>query len=313
MNDSKLRRITHRDAEEAGCYGLVNGFALIRDSGERVHVEEVTKADGPFMCASCLSDAVRKHCTEKRDHFAHKAPTTKVIAAGESKLHFDCKIEIFEALRSAVPEGRWVCDSIRISAIKSKQLPELKPDIGGRINGKRVAIEIQVSALTLPQILKRVRGYSGRDIAILWIVPLREPLPDGVFSPRLYERYLHSIYYGRTYYWIKGDGLLVAPVHYGLAWRHIPYSEWYDAELGDVRAAGGYDVPYKRIRTPIPHPKISLVDSFLHHRRNEFIPWNERKAVPDSYIFRDKLGAWWDEKKEEQTLKKHYPGDHEGA
>ena len=311
MNDSESRRKIYREAEEAGCYGLVDGFALIRESGARVHVEEVTKADGPFMCASCLSDAVRKHCTEKRDHFAHRAPTSKVIAAGESALHRDCKLEIFEALKSAVPDGWWVCDSVRIKADKSKKLPELQPDIGGRINGKRVAIEIQVSALTLPQIIRRVHGYSGRDVAILWIVPLKEPLPDSAFSPRLYERYLHSIYHGRTYYWMKGDGLLVTPVHYGLAWRHVPYSEWYDVELGDHRDAGGYDVPFKRIRKPLAHPKISLVDSFFHHRRSEFIPWNERKAVPASYIFRDGLSTWWNEKKEEQVLKKHYPGDRE--
>lgn len=308
MNDSELRRKKDRDTEEAGCDGLVNGFALIRESGVRFHVEEVTKADGPFMCASCLSDAVRKHCAEKRDHFAHKAPTSKVIAAGESELHHDCKLEIFEALKSAVSDVRWVCDNVKIKADKNRKLPELKPDIGGRINGKRVAIEIQVSALTLPQIIKRVHGYSGRDVAILWIVPLKEPLPDGAFSPRLYERYLHSIYYGRTYYWMKGDGLLVTPVHYGLAWRHVPYSEWYDVELGDHRDGGGYNVPFKRIRKPFAHKKISLVDSFFHHRRSEFIPWNERKAIPASYIFRDGLSAWWDEGEEEQILKRHYPG-----
>lgn len=296
----------HREAVEVGCHGLVDGFALIRNSGKRVHVEEVTRSDGPFMCASCLSDAVRKHYAEKKDHFAHSAPTTKVIGQNESALHLECKLEIFEALKHAIPGGHWVCDSVRIKANKEKKLPELQPDIGGRINGKRVAIEIQVSALTLPQIVKRVKGYSGRGVAILWIVPLKEPLPEGSIGPRLYERYLHSLYYGRTYYWMKGDGLMVTPVHYGLAWRHVPYSEWYDVELAEQRDAGGYDVPFKRVRTPMPHPKISVVDSFYHHRRDEFVPWNELKAIPESYIFRDQLGAWWDEIKEERTLGKYY-------
>jgi len=196
---------------------------------------------------------------------------------------------------------------VRIKADKSKKLPELQPDIGGRIRNQRVAIEIQVSALTVPQIVKRVLGYSGRDIAILWIVPLKEALPSGVFCPRLYERYLHSIYYGRTYYWMKGDGCLVTPVHYGIAWCRVPYSEWYDVDMGEHRDAGGYSRPYKRARIPVAHSKISLIDSFHHHRRKEFIPWNELKAVPDSYIFRDNLSNWWDQEREDQILNKYYP------
>lgn len=306
MSDSDLKRRLFDEAREVGCYGLLNGFALIRQTGQRVHVEDVTKSDGPFICPSCLSDAVRKHCTEKKDHFAHKAPTSKVIKQSESALHRECKLEIFEALRTSIPDGRWVCDSVRIKADKSRKLPELQPDIGGRINGKRIAIEIQVSSLTLPQIIKRVSGYSGRDVAIIWIVPLKEPLPDGIFRPRLYERYLHSIYYGRTYYWMRGDGLLVTPVHYGLAWRHVPYSEWYDVNLGEQRDAGGYDRPYKRLRIPIAHSKVSLVDTFYHHQRDEFIPWNELKAVPQSYIFRDRLGIWWDDDEEKRALAKYY-------
>src|SRR5437764_578539 len=121
---------------------------------------------------------------------------------------------------------------ICIKENKTRKLAALRPDIGGRINGKRIAIEVQSSALTVPRILKRCHGYSKRNISILWVVPLCDELGEKPFRPRHFERYLHSIYYGRVYYWRAGFGSCLLPVHFGAAWTHVENRERRKKDAG---------------------------------------------------------------------------------
>jgi competence protein CoiA len=193
-------------------------------------------------------------------------------------------------LQERFPEGKWAKERT-IPENKQKGIPKLEPDISGRINGIRVAIEVQASTLTIRKIVQRARDYTARKIALLWVVPLTEPLGDLAFRPRLYERYLHSIYFGRTYYWWEGLGLNLKPVHYAPASRHVEYREWY--EDGELVSGGGYDATYKIIKQPDYGPDINLADGFVSHLRPEFTPENERKAVPQCLIWRDRLPEWW--------------------
>ena len=299
-----MTEINCNDDYEAGCNGLKDGWACNKESGTEVHASEVRKNDGPFICHSCLSDAIHRCCAEKKDHFAHHARLTPIVNAQESKIHKLCKETIYDELSRKFTEHPWVCDEVRIKENQVKKLPALQPDIGGRINNQRVAIEIQTSALTIPQILKRTLGYSGRDISILWIVPLTEPIGEEIFRPRLFERYLHSIYFGRVYYWLPEYGCNVLPVHFSIASREIPYSEWF--EDGEQREGGGYYRPYKRIRRPVPLRPISIAETFHHRHRSEHRPWNERKIVPAMKILMDQEPIWWD-KNEQYLLDRCYP------
>jgi competence protein CoiA len=231
---------------------------------------------------------------------------TPIIDNHESELHKLCKESIFNDLKNKFPDYKWVCDDVRIPEVKEKGIPGLQPDIGGRINNIRVAIEIQTSALTIAQILKRCCGYSKRGISILWIVPLVEPIGEEIFRPRLFERYLHSIYFGRVYYWLSEYGCKVLPVHFSPALREIPYREWF--EDGEERDAGGYDKPYKHIRKPVHLRPISIAENFDHMRRSEHRPWNERKTVPPMRILIDKEPMWWD-KNEQKILDRYYKED----
>lgn len=297
-----------RDSYESGCNGLKPGYAYIKGSGARVHASNVTKKDGPFICRSCLSDAVHHRCIEKIDHFAHNARLTPITSSGESLLHKQCKLMLYSELSAKFRQHKWVCDDVRIPENKEKKLPALQPDIGGRINNLPLAIEIQNSALTIPKILKRCLGYSKRGVSILWVIPLKEPIGEEIFRPRLFERYLHSIYFGRVYYWLPEYGANLLPVHYSIAYRDIPHSEWY--EDGELREGGGYEKPYKRIRKPVPSKLIPIADCFYHRTRQEHRPWNERKTVPDMRLFMDMLPIWWD-KNETLELNRFYPDKEE--
>lgn len=188
-----------------------------------------------------------------------------------------CKEEICRALSERHPEGNWATERT-IPANIHKRIPELRPDVSGRISDQRIAIEVQASTLTPTKIIKRSVAYAKRGIALLWVVPLREPLGVEPLRPRLYESYLHSLYFGRTYYWWPGCRHTLVPVHYGSASRHVEYREWF--EDGMQQSGGGYDAEYKIIKTPIHGPGLLIDADFGVHCRIEFTPENERKKVP---------------------------------
>lgn len=296
-----------RHALEAGCDGLVGGLAVQKSTGQKVSAEQVRKPHGPFYCAACYSEAIHRHCSVIKDHFAHHARTSNLASPGESSLHFECKTTLHKALQQSFPQREWKCDEVVIKANQKKKLCALKPDIGGRIDGEPVALEIQSSTLTLPRLLKRSLSYSGRKIAVLWIVPLKEPLGATDFRPRLFEKFLHSMYYGRIYYWYPGLGSKVHPIHYSPAYVHIPYREWHD-ENGNQQVAGDYDMPYKLIKRPVCHDPIEVAEMFGRYFRNEYRPKNERQTVPPMWIMRDKLQPWWDPH-ESKKFMHHYPDE----
>jgi competence protein CoiA len=290
--------------EEAGCFGLLAGSAFSEKLKKDVSADDATHDDSPFICRGCLSDAVLRKCSEKCDHYAHHARTSPAINGGETELHKRCLREICEALTTRYPNGNWATNR-EIPANKDKGLEKVVPDISGRIGNQRVVIEAQVSFLSISQIIKRSDVYSKRGIPILWIVPLREELGDKVFRPRLYERYLHTMYFGRVYYWLGGFGTLVQPVHYGVAERLIPHAEWYDKALEQERQVGGYEKPYKVIKRPMLGQTLDIATQFRRCPRLEFRPWNERKSVPPLVIWRDTLADWWD-KTEDAEFRKQF-------
>lgn len=279
-----------REAEEVGCYGLLRGVARSLQTDEEWQAEIAHRDYGPFYCPVCYSDAVLRKCTEKIDHYAHKSRLSPVLGPKETALHAACKEEIRAQLANRFPDGKWASER-EIPENKEHKIPLLRPDVSGRIGDHRVVVEVQASALTIPKIVKRTQAYAKRGICILWVVPLHEPLGHLPFRPRLYERYLHSIYYGRVYYWWAGQGVTLTPVHYGPAKRHIEYREWY--EDGEEQSAGGYEATYKTIKTPIYGAPLNLSTDFTLEERGAFTPENERKEVPACRLWQDRLSPWW--------------------
>lgn len=205
-------------------------------------------------------------------------------------LHNACTSEICETLVAKYPQGHWEVQRT-IPERKDKGLSAVVPDISGRIGDQRVVIEVQASAMTIPKIIKRTTEYAKRGIPILWVVPLSTNLGDAPFRPRLYERYFHSLYFGRTYYWWAGLGISLKPVHYDTATRHIEYAEWYEG--GDLVSAGGFDRDYKTIKTPFYGQDVLIDEHFVKEFRASFTPDNEKKAVPACNIWRDTREPWW--------------------
>lgn len=281
------------DSRISMCDGLLECSALTSSDNKKVYASIVNKSDGPFYCPECLSDVIVRKCVEKADHFAHKARLSSVYTSKESKLHYECKHEIVNTLRELLPEGNWEVER-PIEANKSKGYKALRPDISGRINGKPIVIEVQKSTMDINKIKDRTEQYTKRGAFILWIVPLKYELGNQSFRPRLFEKYLHSMYFGRIYYWIKGMGIDFMPVHFDRAQRWIEQSFWYEAGNPEEQVGGGYFKDYKTIKKPLyTLKKLNLIDDFVGVNARNWKPKTENFEIPVRKIFMDKEKKWW--------------------
>jgi competence protein CoiA len=257
-----------------------------------VHASTTNKSEGPFYCPDTFEELIVRKCIEKTDHFAYKARLSPV-GSKESDLHKNCKDEILKILQEKLPDGKWAKEREDFKVDKSKGYKQVRPDLSGRLkNGEGLIIEIQASTLSVNKIIERTEQYSKRGAYILWIVPLLEDLGKEDFRPRLFERFLHSMYYGRVYYWYEGDGLNLTPIHYGRSERYIEENHWFE-EDGTERTEGGYFKPYLRVKKPIYTKKINLLTDFKIDDRDKFEVKNEKLLIPESKIYVDNLQSWW--------------------
>ncbi|MBP7498030.1 MAG: hypothetical protein KA792_10240, partial [Bacteroidales bacterium] len=175
----------------------------------------------------------------------------------------------------------------------NKQSEKIRPDLSGYINKIQIAIEIQRSTYSVKNICKKIMNYKLKNIAILYIIPLRDELGDKPFRPRLFEKYLHCLYFGKIYYWNKGNGSQVKPVHYDKASRYIEQSEFYNENTGEMEYHGGYNLAYKTIKIPISHSLIDICNEFEKYDRKEFKPIKHKIKIPECTVFIDKIKQWW--------------------
>ena len=126
---------------------------------------------------------------------------------------------------------------------------------------------------------------------------------DKPFRPRLFEKYLHSIYYGRVYYWTPNSGAKLLPVHFSPSKRWIESSSWYDVEQQEEITIDGFWLTYKTIKKPNCAKLIDITTDFVSKIREPFEPKNVKKSIPKCTIFQDNLKVWWN-KNEFDNVKK---------
>lgn len=304
--EQELKDDKEFDSRISRCVGLIGRKALKKKDNTAIYADYAKKSDGPFYCPVCLSEAVVRKCTDKVDHFAHKARQSPLMRKKDENLHNKCRDEILQLLKSTYPEGKWEAER-KIPANKDKDLREVIPDISGRIGEIPVAIEIQLSPYTVRRIADKAIEYQKRNpkVAVLYIVPLYDELGDEAFRPRLFEKYLHSMYYGRVYYWTPNSEAKLFPVHYSPARRWIEETTWFDKELQEERCEGGFWLTYRTIKKPEYGQVVDITKDFKRELRKAFEPKNVKKSIPECTIFKDKLKEWWD-KEEYQNIDKQF-------
>jgi competence protein CoiA len=124
-----------------------------KSDGQTVAAYFESRSNGPFVCLECNGEVILKTGRTKVNHFAHANPIACKFATGESEEHRRCKLEIFQALRKEPGVSNVALES---------PLGTVRPDVSAYIHGVPVAIEVQISSLSLETIMRRTIDYAQR-------------------------------------------------------------------------------------------------------------------------------------------------------
>jgi competence protein CoiA len=214
--------------------------------GKQVVAWEAMKQDGPFACPDCRQGVIVKKGSVVVHHFAHVSPSACMTGKGESIEHWLAKFAIYEALRAHPQVAELMVE---------RHLGGVKPDVSFRLQNVFVAIEMQRSILSPEHIARRTRIYAAKRIHVLWMPPYADDMKEGErYTPLYWEKYLHALYFGKVYYWLRG--MTVLPVHFDEYRVGVAYHRWYD-KAKNVWVDGHSS---KRYRTPSFLEQVSITD-----------------------------------------------------
>jgi len=224
-----------------------------KSDGQTVTAYLESKANGPFYCLQCQDEVILKIGKQKINHFAHINPLACRYAANESEEHRKCKMEIYEFLRTH--------PLVRNAGLE-RPLGTNRPDVSAYINGVLVAIEIQISSLSEKAIPYRTVEYARKGIYVLWLLLWTPKLDDRRYSPSLWEKWIHAVYFGQVHYWI--EGLSIASYSFEPMLRSIPKKTFF-SKNGKKITLGGYTRRLKRSRSPVRGKTRNLVTDVTGH------------------------------------------------
>src|SRR5579859_69771 len=236
-----------------------------RNQGGDVLASQVIKEDSPFTCPMCKSGVLVKKGRVKIHHSSHIPPSNCVYGEGESEKHREAKQGIYETLQHHP-------DITKLQL--ERPLGDVRPDISFYLRNIPIAIEVQVSTLSLDTIERRTRAYTNKGIALLWTSPCPLTLEYNTkkYSPLQWEKYLHAMYFGKMYYWVEGETL--QPVRFDEHRIYVEESSWYDSD-GEACYAGGYHRYAKRYRTPYFFKEVDITSLASVTRK----PWKSKGMV----------------------------------
>ncbi len=245
----------------------------------KVFASNSETAQGPFHCPGCKHELVLRKGRIKVHHFAHKPPCNCQRGEGESEAHRKCKESIYNALSQY--------DHVTALDVEA-DFGTVIADVYCVINNVPVAIEIQRSKLSVNQITERTSAYEKLGIHVLWLALFNKNLREERYSPKAWEKWCHTTYFGRVYYWI--ENLTIAPVHFNEYQNYVDSKSWYN-EYGEEQSAGGYYKSSKRYRTPCFGTYLNLATDFNPSCKQA---WHGGTVyVPNCRIYNDKLRKWW--------------------
>lgn len=232
-----------------------------------------SKSNGPFVCLQCNEEVILKTGRHRVNHFAHANPIACKFAIGETDAHRHCKFEIYKALLSA--------PGVRKVALE-RPFGEVRPDVSAYINGVPVAIEVQISSLSVETIQQRTIECARKGIYVLWLLQWTPALNARRYTPRLWEKWVHAAYFGRVYYWL--NGLEVVRYHFEPSFKTVARRSWY-SDTGEKIKGGGYSRRSKRYRGAVRGRTLNLATDFVPRERD----WWEGNGftIPAAKLYMD--------------------------
>jgi competence protein CoiA len=241
----------------------------------RVLARDIDKGCGPFSCPVCQMPVRLRKGSLRIHHFAHMPYSTCAYGAGESEAHRKAKEGVYLALQDK-----------NVFSVLEAPLGDLRPDIMAMIDNQIVGIEVQISAISLDEIVRRTLSYTKKGMAVIWILCSEIPTENEQTRFQWRQRFLHGLYFGRIYYYAGKD--LVTPVHLSTS-----YGESYNDYYGYNRYR------HKATKYPTLGPTISISDASMFHsvyRKSwSYLSGEIQIKYPASKLWIDTLPKWWNE------------------
>src|SRR5579875_380392 len=186
---------------------------------ELVAAKDVCKDDGPFLCLEC------------------SAP-----------------LQLKEGICATLASS----SQVRGLQQERRGLRLVYPDISFWLRGKGwIAVEAQVTDISVDTIQRRVQTYTERGIALLWVLPWNEALVDGDrYRPTRWERYLHALYRGKLFYWSPEQRLQPVSLK-DMTTTGDPFVWYQDKEKWLAAGQPRKSKIYKRLSL---HPQVDVLD-----------------------------------------------------
>ena len=217
-----------------------------------------------FFCPQCQRPVQLKIGKLNIPHFAHIANTScdQRFAEGESKLHMEGKIQLFEWLKS-------LGHTVELEPF----LPKLsqRPDLLLQSELRSIALEYQCSAITTENWQLRTDGYEKNNIQVLWLfqTPQKSYTSHAIQKMRISPIFQHAITY---------------------SFNHVPYLVTYDAREarfnywtnllhvhGHTFIAKVLSVPLGKQQFPFFEPKPITYEAFS-------VYWQLYKKICQQYV-----------------------------
>ncbi|MEU1036312.1 competence protein CoiA family protein [Streptomyces mirabilis] len=197
------------------------------DLGCGVGWAAIHRARAPLHCRACEGRMVARVSVLGLRHFAHWRRSADCPLAGESPGHLLLKADVAAAARAAgwsatledaAPDGRWRADVLAVS-------PE----------GRRIALEAQLSAITERDVLERTNRYTADGVEVCWFDDRDRPRPWMNAVPSLHltspsgatrtVRGVIARYKAQTGWLAVADVTLTSAVKWILDRRLVPYAD----------------------------------------------------------------------------------------
>jgi competence protein CoiA len=248
------------------------------ENGDRCYAKHTERSENPFFCPECNKEVLLKKGEIREHHFAHKPPVDCLYGQGETQEHYAAKNAIYDALFNH--------SQCRKCAIE-RRLKGVRPDISLYIRNIPVAIEFQRSSTSTEIINQRMNRYRDLGIHVVWLIPHRLPNENAVIRTKVWERYLHTLFYGRCYFWI--EKAIVLPVHFNSHKIIVPSAEWY--EDGEEMYVDGYSYYAKEQRKVLHGRGAHLANDFKKTWRDVF--QDKKFSYPSCLLWMDAQNRWW--------------------
>lgn len=139
----------------------------ITNKGERITLALLEQAEinllrqVKFYCPGCKKRVIVKAGSKQVAHFAHVRQETCIASGGEGPYHEAGKLDLYNWLRK---------QGVHVELEKYFAKIKQRADLFVQIGKHKIVLEYQCAAISIPELIKRTKGFQRLNITPIWIL-----------------------------------------------------------------------------------------------------------------------------------------------